>query len=117
MAQFLYRVGRFSYLHRKLALAIWIGVLVLSSIAAATLSGPTSTSFSIPGTPAQEAIDKLQARFPAADAAGATARVVFAAPEGESLTGPANAAVVVRRRTPRGSRGSARTGLPRRARE
>ncbi len=50
MAQFLYRVGRFSYLHRKLALAIWIGVLVLSSVAAATLSGPTSTSFSIPGT-------------------------------------------------------------------
>ena len=54
----------------------------MSSLAAATLSGPTSTSFSIPGTAAQQAIDTLQARFPAADAAGASARVVFAAPEG-----------------------------------
>ena len=61
---------------------------------AATLSGPTSTSFSIPGTEAQEAIDTLQARFPAADAAGPSARVVFAAPEGGSLTDPANAAKV-----------------------
>ena len=86
MAQFLYRLGRMSFLHRRLALAIWVGILVLSSIAAATLSGPTSTSFSIPGTPAQQAIDTLQARFPAADAAGASARVVFAAPEGVTLT-------------------------------
>ena len=86
MAQFLYRLGRTSYLHRRLALAIWVGLLVLSSVAAATLSGPTSTSFSIPGTPAQQAIDTLQAKFPAADAAGASARVVFAAPQGGTLT-------------------------------
>ena len=28
MAQFLYRVGRTSFLHRRLALAIWVGILV-----------------------------------------------------------------------------------------
>ena len=86
MASFLYRLGRASFLHRRMVLGVWILLLVVTSIAAATLSGPTSTSFSIPGTQAQQAIDTLQARFPAADANGATARVVFAAPDGSTLS-------------------------------
>ena len=68
MALFLYRVGRAAFLHRRLVLGLWILILIGSSLAAAKLSGPTSTSFSIPGTQAQQAIDTLQARFPAADA-------------------------------------------------
>jgi len=94
MATFLYRLGRASFVHRRLALGIWVLLLVGTSIAAAALSGPTSTSFSIPGTQAQEAIDRLQARFPAADATGAAARIVFAAPDGTTLADPANAAAV-----------------------
>jgi putative drug exporter of the RND superfamily len=94
MALFLYRVGRMAFQHRRLVLGLWVLILVGASLAAATLKGPTSTSFSIPGTEAQTAIDTLQARFPAADATGASARVVFAAPEGGSLTDPANAAKV-----------------------
>ncbi len=94
MALFLYRVGRMAFLHRRLVLGLWVLILVGSSLAAATLKGPTSTSFSIPGTEAQAAIDTLQARFPAADATGAAARVVFAAPEGGSLTDAATAAKV-----------------------
>ena len=94
MALFLYRLGRMTFLHRRLVLGLWVLILVGSSMAAATLAGPTSTSFSIPGTEAQAAIDMLQARFPAAAATGASARVVFAAPEGGSLADPANAAKV-----------------------
>src|SRR5450759_2926676 len=94
MALFLYRLGQATYRHRRLVLGLWFLVLVGASLAAATLKGPTSTSFSIPGTEAQTAIDTLQARFPAAEATGAAARVVFAAPEGGSLADPANAAKV-----------------------
>jgi len=51
------------------------------------LQKPTTDSFSIPGTPAQQTIDLLAERFPQARAqtAGATARVVFAQPGGNAL--------------------------------
>ena len=94
MATYLFRLGRAAFIHRRLVLAIWLALLIGSSVAAATLSGPTSSSFSIPGTEAQQAIDKLQERFPAAAATGATARVVFGAPAGGTLTDPANQAKV-----------------------
>ena len=94
MALYLYRLGQAAFRHRRLVLGLWVLILVGASVGAATLKGPSSTSFSIPGTEAQQAIDTLQARFPAANAEGATARVVFAAPEGGSLTDPANAAKV-----------------------
>jgi putative drug exporter of the RND superfamily len=94
MALFLYRVGRAAFNHRRLVLGLWVLILIGSSLAAAKLSGPTSTSFSIPGTEAQQAIDTLQARFPALNATGGSARVVFAAPEGATLTDPANTAKV-----------------------
>ncbi len=94
MALFLYRVGQAAFQHRRLALGLWVLILVGASLGAATLKGPSSTSFSIPGTEAQQAIDTLQARFPAANATGASARVVLAAPEGGSLADPANAAKV-----------------------
>src|SRR4249920_2520113 len=94
MALFLYRLGQMTFRHRRLVLGLWLLILVGASVGAATLKGPSSTSFSIPGTEAQQAIDTLQARFPAANAEGATARVVFAAPQGSTLTDPANAAKV-----------------------
>lgn len=74
--------------------AIWLGLLVAFGVGASALSGPTSDSFSIPGTESQEAFDLLDERFPAANADGATARVVFAAPDGETLTDPENQAIV-----------------------
>jgi RND superfamily putative drug exporter len=94
MATFLYRLGRFSFRRRRLVALVWLGVLVAVGAAGATLSGPTSAAFSIPGTESQKAIDLLQERFPQASAAGATARVVFAAPAGQKLTDSANKAAV-----------------------
>ncbi|MBB5789908.1 MMPL family transporter [Jiangella mangrovi] len=94
MATFLYRLGRFSYRRRGVVLAIWLGLVALFGVGASTLSGPTSDTFSIPGTESQEAFDLLEERFPGGNTDGATARVVFAAPEGETLTDPDNQAAV-----------------------
>ncbi|MEU7904719.1 MMPL family transporter [Actinoplanes sp. NPDC049118] len=94
MATYLYRLGRFSFRRRRLVLALWLATLALLGVGAATLSGPTSDEFSIPGTEAQEAMDLLGERFPGAAADGAQARVVFAAPAGEKLTDDANRAAI-----------------------
>nr|WP_246400610.1 MMPL family transporter [Jiangella mangrovi] len=86
----LYRIGRFSYRSRRLVGAIWLAVIVLAGLAAATLSNPTSDSFAIPGTESQEAFDLLQERFPGSSPDGAAARLVFAAPDGGTVTDPAH---------------------------
>ncbi|RSM73097.1 hypothetical protein DMB66_03355 [Actinoplanes sp. ATCC 53533] len=105
MASFLYRLGMFAFRRRWAVLVAWLSILAAALIGAFTLSGPTQDSFSIPGTPAQKAIDLLADRFPQASADGATARVVFAAPTGQKLSDPANkqaitAAVAGLKKTP-----------------
>ncbi|MEX5635947.1 MMPL family transporter [Parafrankia sp. FMc2] len=86
MALYLQRLGRFSFRRRGLVLALWLGVLLVSGVGAATLSGPTLDTFTMPGTESQRALDLLEERFPEAGADGATARIVFAAPDGSPLT-------------------------------
>jgi RND superfamily putative drug exporter len=86
VAKILHRLGTFCYRRRKLTLVIWLVVLAAFVVGAFTLSGPSSTEFSIPGTEAQRAIDLLGERFPQLAAQGATAQVVFVAPEGQTLT-------------------------------
>jgi RND superfamily putative drug exporter len=94
MASFLYRLGRFSFRWRWLVAALWVAILAGTLTGAATLSGSTTDSFRIPGTPSQQAIDLLAQRFPQASAGGATARVVFAVPDGQKLTDAQNRAAV-----------------------
>ncbi|MDA0179810.1 MMPL family transporter [Solirubrobacter phytolaccae] len=91
MASALYRLGRTAYRRRRLVLAVWLALFGAIFLGAATLSGPTEGSFTIPGTESQEAIDRLAQRFPEAN--GGSGRIVFAAPEGEALTGERKAAV------------------------
>ncbi|OEJ26475.1 hypothetical protein AR457_20500 [Streptomyces agglomeratus] len=86
MATFLYKMGRFAFRRRPFVALAWIALLVLAGVGAASASTATSSSFSIPGTEAQRAFDLLEERFPGAAADGATARVVFKAPEGERMT-------------------------------
>lgn len=94
VATFLYKIGRFSYRRRWLVVGLWLVLLALIGGGAATLSGHMSNSFSIPGTQSQQAIDQLAARFPQAHVGGATARVVFVAPSGATLTTPDSQAAV-----------------------
>ena len=93
MASKLYRLGRWAFDHRGRVLAGWVVVLGLVIASVAAFSGEFSTKFEVPGTESQRAQDLLHEKYPGAG--GASARVVFAAPEGEKLTDPANRAAVM----------------------
>ncbi|MFT9666834.1 MMPL family transporter [Streptomyces rhizosphaericola] len=90
MATFLYKLGRLTFRRRRYVALIWVALLALAGFGAASASTAASSSFSIPGTEAQRAFDLLEQRFPGSNADGATARVVFKAPEGEKVTDAEN---------------------------
>ena len=92
MATYLYRIGKFAYRRKGAVLSVWLIILVLMGVGAATLSGPTKDSFSIPGTPAQQAQDLMAERFPDAPNPmdSLSARYVVQAPAGTTLADPAN---------------------------
>lgn len=94
MATFLYKLGRSAFRRRRLVALLWVALLALAGVGAATAPAATSSSFSIPGTEAQRAFDLLEERFPGGSADGATARVVFEAPAGQTMKTPANKAKV-----------------------
>ncbi|MFJ9118168.1 MMPL family transporter [Streptomyces sp. NPDC102394] len=94
MATFLYRLGRFAFRRRHFVALFWVALLTLAGVAAANAPAAGSTSFSIPGTEAQKAFDLLDQRFPGSSSGGATARVVFKAPSGETMTDAAHKATV-----------------------
>ncbi|MFF7869177.1 MMPL family transporter [Streptomyces qaidamensis] len=94
MATFLYKLGRLSFRRRHFIALIWVALLTLAGVGAASAPTAGNSSFSIPGTEAQKAFDLLEQRFPGTSADGATARVVFKAPSGEKMTGPGNRATV-----------------------
>lgn len=95
MAWHLYRFGRWSFRHRKTVLAFWIGLLLLMGVGASTLSGKTSDTFTLPGIESIEAFDLIKERTPDAAPDGATARIVYQAPKGESLESADNKATVL----------------------
>ncbi|MFI8435182.1 MMPL family transporter [Streptomyces sp. NPDC079020] len=95
MATFLYKLGRLTFRRRRLVALVWVALLALAGFGAASASTATSSSFSIPGTEAQKAFDLLEQRFPGSSADGATARVVFKAPDGQKVTDAANKAEVL----------------------
>jgi RND superfamily putative drug exporter len=93
VATLLYRLGRFSFRRRKLVGLAWVVVLALFGVGAATLSGPTSDAFSIPGTESSRALDVIAEKF-GAGSDGTTAKVVFTAGNGTKLSGPAQKAAI-----------------------
>ncbi|MFD5317112.1 MMPL family transporter [Streptomyces sp. NPDC127098] len=93
MATFLQRLGQFSFQRRRLIALIWVALLAVAGVGAATASSSASTSITIPGTEAQRAFDLLDERFPGASADGATARVVFQAQDGDITDATDRAAV------------------------
>ncbi|MEU5974453.1 MMPL family transporter [Streptomyces sp. NPDC047315] len=85
MATFLHGVGSFAFRRRWLVVLLWTLVLGAVGVGAASSSGSPSTAITLPGTEAQRAMDLLAEKFPAANADGATARVVVRAPDGEQI--------------------------------
>jgi RND superfamily putative drug exporter len=94
MATVLYRLGRFAYRSRRVVGLVWLAVVLATGVGAATLSGPTSDTFAIPGTESQQAFDLLAERFPDATLDGASARVVFATTDGSSFAEPDSEEIV-----------------------
>ncbi|GAA2564970.1 MMPL family transporter [Streptomyces lienomycini] len=87
MATFLSRMGRAAFRRRRLVALLW--AVILGAAAAGALKAPAAgddgTSF-MPGIEAQRAFDLIGERFPGSDADGASARIVFIAPDGEKVT-------------------------------
>jgi RND superfamily putative drug exporter len=92
MSSFLYRIGHWSVSHRRRVLAGWLVLLAVFVVGAQTLGGSTSDIFSVPGAESQRALDQLEARFP--EAAGSSARVVFASNDGIKLADGVNRAAI-----------------------
>ncbi|MEV7344641.1 MMPL family transporter [Streptomyces sp. NPDC093544] len=94
MATFLYRIGRWAFLRRRLVLRLWLGVLLVAVAAAAVAPAGEEEDLSMPGTESQKAFDLLDARFPQSNSQGAEARLVFQAPDGQRVTARENKAAV-----------------------
>jgi len=83
VATLLYRLGRGSFRHRRIVLAVWFVLLAGFAVGAAMLAGPSTTKLTIPGTEAQRALDSLATQFPAAS--GGSGSIVVAAPAGRTV--------------------------------
>ncbi|WP_459546688.1 MMPL family transporter [Nocardia sp. X0981] len=94
MAWQLFRLGRWSFVHRRVVAAVWVALLAVLAVGAATLAGKTSEKFELPGIESTQAFELIEERSPQAAPDGATARVVFEAPEGRSLTEPSYSSAV-----------------------
>ena len=90
MAKLLYKLGRWSYVHKWRVILAWLLILAASAGAAMALSKPFSSDFNVSGTPAIDALQTLDDNFPGqggiAKAPGVN--LVFAAPEGQRLDAP-----------------------------
>ncbi|HET6478785.1 MAG TPA: MMPL family transporter, partial [Actinoplanes sp.] len=93
MATFLHRLGLGAVRHKALVMVAWLVALIAFGVGAATLSGTTVNTFSIPGQESTTVLQLIRERFGAASA-GANAQVVMEAPNGGKITDPANAARV-----------------------
>ncbi|MEV5824068.1 MMPL family transporter [Spirillospora sp. NPDC052242] len=83
MTNLLHRLGRHAYRRRAAVLACWLALLAALGGAAAAYSGKVSEEYRVPGTEAQETLDRIAGTLP--EYANASGRVVLAAPHGERL--------------------------------
>lgn len=83
MSAQLYALGRWCFRNRLKVIAIWIALLIVLGGTAVALGPKFSSSFEIPGSSSQEALEKLSMTFPQGAALTATAIVV--APDGTDI--------------------------------
>ncbi|MCX5599374.1 MMPL family transporter [Streptomyces phaeochromogenes] len=94
MAVLLHRLGHGAYRHRKLVLGIWLFVLAALITCVGVFGSKLDDRFSVPGTESQRALDSLSKTLP--EASGASAQIVFTAPEGHRVTEAPYAAAIAR---------------------
>lgn len=88
MATFLYRLGRGAFRRRRWVTLVWVAVLAVAGLGALNASEASDDSSGMPGIESQKAFDLINERFPGAEADGASARIVFVAPDGQRITAP-----------------------------
>ncbi|MFJ3895907.1 MMPL family transporter [Streptomyces sp. NPDC090083] len=86
MATLLYRLGRTAFRWRWFVTLLWVAVLGAVGFAATRAPAAPDDGFTMPGIESQRAFDLLEQRFPGTAADGASARIVFVAPNGEKVT-------------------------------
>ena len=94
MATFLSRLGRLAFRRRLIFVLLWVAVLAGVGAGAATAPAAEDQGETMPGIESQKAFDLLEQRFPGTNANGASARVVFIAPDGQKLAATGNRAVI-----------------------
>jgi putative drug exporter of the RND superfamily len=73
-----------AFRQRWAVLIAWVTLLVVLGAGGQAIKEDLSDAFNVPGTESQRALDLLDEKFPGTG--GATARIVFAAPDGHKLT-------------------------------
>src|SRR5690554_1527597 len=86
VSSFLYRLGHRAVAARRVVVGAWLAVLLVVGGAFVGFGGTLDNDVSIPGTEAQDALDRLAATFP--QVSGASAQIVVVAPEGAQVTDP-----------------------------
>ncbi|OFT58828.1 multidrug RND transporter [Corynebacterium sp. HMSC05H05] len=96
MAKLLYKLGRWSYLHKWRVIVAWLLLLGATAAGALSLMKPFTDEFAIENTPAIDALDSMAENFPDAGnvATAPSVNLVFAAPEGERLDTPEHMAAM-----------------------
>lgn len=84
MGRKLHQLGSFAFRHPVWVSLFWVIIVAVLGFAASQFIKPTSSSISIPGTDAQKALDRMSELFPGAGKG--SGRIVFAAPEGKTIT-------------------------------
>ncbi|MFJ3778212.1 MMPL family transporter [Streptomyces sp. NPDC090075] len=84
MASRLYTWALLAVRRRGRVIAAWILLLTAVGALGITVHGKVASDFTVPGIESQQAQDLLEEKFP--DAAGGAVRVVYAAPDGSTLT-------------------------------
>ncbi len=86
MASHLQALGRFCFRRRRFVLVSWIALLAVVGAAAVLGNGSFVSSFSVPGTESQNAMNLLEQRLPNAGANGGSGRAVFAVDQGKTFS-------------------------------
>src|SRR6202020_1898139 len=71
------RIARWTMAHRRIVVAAWIAAVVGIFAVSSSVGKKTASSFTLPGTGSQQAVDLLQSKFPAQ--AGDADQLVFQA--------------------------------------
>src|ERR1700751_3429170 len=84
-------IARWTMAHRRFVLVAWIGAVIGIFAISGAVGKKTASSFTLPGTNSQQAVDLLSSRFPAQ--AGDSDQIVFHAKTGK-LTDPSDRAAI-----------------------